>query len=73
MTDRISALTIVLEKDIRDDDAKPLIEAIKMMRGVLSVEPHVKDAIGEVVARRRFNREAEDRLYALLAELRNTN
>lgn len=41
MTDRINTLTIVLENDIRDDDCKPFIAAIKMMRGVLSVNPNV--------------------------------
>ena len=43
MSDRIGALTVVLKHDIRDDDAKGLIDAIMYMRGVLSVQPHVAD------------------------------
>ena len=43
MTDRYHALTVVLAKDTRDDDAQALIEAIKQFRGVASVEPHVSD------------------------------
>jgi hypothetical protein len=43
MTDRYHALVVVLEKDTRDDDAEHLINAIKMMRGVLSVEGQVSD------------------------------
>lgn len=38
MTDRFHSLTVVLDKDIREDDAEGLIDAIKHMRGVLSVE-----------------------------------
>jgi hypothetical protein len=37
MTDRFHSLTIVLEKNIREDDAEGLIQAIRHMRGVLSV------------------------------------
>lgn len=37
MTDRYHSLTVVLKDDIRDDDAKPLIDAILMLKGVLSV------------------------------------
>ncbi len=44
MTDRLNALTVVLEVDIRDDDAEPLIAAIRMLRGVQSVEPRVADS-----------------------------
>jgi len=41
MTDRYHSLTVVLEHDIRDDDAEPLINAIKMLHGVLSVKGNV--------------------------------
>lgn len=41
MTDKYYALTVILDKDIRDDDAQPLIEAIKMLKGVIDVTPHV--------------------------------
>lgn len=43
MTDRYNYLTVAMEKDIRDDDCQPLIEAIKMLRGVVDVTPHVVD------------------------------
>lgn len=43
MTDRIHALTVVLEKDVRDDDCEPLINAIRQMRGVADVTTHVSD------------------------------
>ncbi|HMG15529.1 MAG TPA: hypothetical protein VK590_08790 [Saprospiraceae bacterium] len=39
MTDRYFALSVALEKDIRDDDAESLLQAISMLRGVLKVSP----------------------------------
>lgn len=41
VTDRFYALTVVLEKDTRDDDAEKLIKAICMMKGVLNVKGNV--------------------------------
>jgi hypothetical protein len=43
MTDRFHSLTVVLEADIRDDDAAPLMNAIRQLRGVLSVAGNVAD------------------------------
>lgn len=43
MTDRFHAFTVVLDRDIREDDAEPIVAAIKMIKGVQSVEPHVVD------------------------------
>lgn len=43
MSDRYNALVVVLEKDMRDDDAQAIINSIRMIRGVLSVEPKVVD------------------------------
>jgi hypothetical protein len=41
MTDRYYAITVALESDIREDDEEALLNAIKMLKGVLSVEPHI--------------------------------
>lgn len=43
MTDRIHSLTVVLEKNMRDDDVQCVIDAIKMVRCVGDVVPHVAD------------------------------
>ena len=37
MTDRYNALIVVLEGNVRDDDAEPLLAAIRQLCGVLSV------------------------------------
>lgn len=65
MTDRYNALTVVLEQDIRDDDAEPLIEAIKMLRGVLDVQGNVSSA-NFFVAQSRADREWREKLRKLI-------
>ena len=44
MTDRHAGYIVILEKDIREDDAKDLIRAIMMLKGVIKVKPVVGDA-----------------------------
>jgi len=44
MTDRINYLTVALREDMRDDDCQPLIDAIRLLRGVASVEKNVTDS-----------------------------
>lgn len=42
MTDRHTAYVVILEDDIREDDAQWTINALKMVRGVATVQPIVK-------------------------------
>jgi hypothetical protein len=65
MTDRISAVTVVLEQDIRDDDVQPLLDAIQMLKGVLSVTAHVAD-VSQEIARVRAQSALESKLWAAL-------
>lgn len=44
MTDRIKGVLVTFAQDIRDDDCKPIIEALKMVKGVLTVKPYVTSA-----------------------------
>lgn len=41
MTDRYSAFVVVLDHDVRADEADATITALEQIRGVISVEPHV--------------------------------
>lgn len=43
MIDKYYALTVLLEKDTRSDDAQPILDAIKMIKGVLSVKPELSN------------------------------
>ena len=44
MTDRHSGYIVVLEKDIREDDAERTIEALKQIKGVIGVTPIVANS-----------------------------
>ena len=67
MTDRINVLTVALERDIRDDDIQPLIDAISQLRGVLKVETHVKDPMAWATAV-RVKHEIHDRIFQVLKD-----
>lgn len=41
MTDRFNAFVVVLDHDLRDDDAQDTLNAIRQIKGVLNVEPKV--------------------------------
>jgi len=56
MTDRIHALTVVLDRDYRDDDVEHITKAIEMIRGVASVDLHVTQ-MEDHMARERVRRE----------------
>jgi hypothetical protein len=51
MTDRTRTLIVVLDKDYRVDDAEGIINAIKMVKGVHTVDHDVVD-INDHAARR---------------------
>ena len=65
MTDRHAGYIVTLAQDIREDDAKAVITALRMVKGVMSVEPVVAD-IQYHMAEQRINREWTDRLYAMI-------
>jgi hypothetical protein len=65
MSDHYSKLTVVLEYDLRDDDAEALISCIKMMRGVLEVSGDVTNA-SDYMATVRAKRELGQKLLEVL-------
>lgn len=65
MTDRYNALTVVLEKDIRDDDADALFAAMRQLRGVLSVSGNVAD-LGSHLAQERARQDLGEKLWRVL-------
>jgi hypothetical protein len=65
MTDRFKGLIVALDKDYRDDDAESIIEAIKMVKGVLEVKPVVAK-IDDCVIKIRVAEEIEKKLYKAL-------
>lgn len=43
MTDTFHSLTVILDREVREDDAEFIINAIKMIKGVASVRGNVTD------------------------------
>jgi hypothetical protein len=67
MTDRYNALIVVLENDMRDDDAASLIEAIKHLRGVADVRGNVSDVESHIAFAKAKN-ELKTKLWEVLAD-----
>jgi hypothetical protein len=65
MTDRYNAFIVILERDIREDDAEDTITAIKQIRGVLKVVPNNADPT-EAIARARAKQEIAEKIWEAL-------
>ena len=65
MTDRIRQITVVLDRDYRDDDVESILTAIQMVKGVSIVEPHVaagSEQMNREIAKDELRRELTDLL-----------
>jgi hypothetical protein len=67
MTDRHSGYIVVLEQDIREDDAQATINAIRMLRNVSTVEPIVGRPEIHIAEARAMNK-WRDKIRALLKD-----
>jgi len=56
MTDRYNSLIVVLEKDIRDDDAEFIINAIRMIKGVCNVQGNISNHESYMAEQRALNK-----------------
>lgn len=70
MTDRINAITLVLDRDIRDDDVESLRQACLHLRFVQSATLNVCN-IDAHVGEQRAKNHARMKLYALLKDYDN--
>ena len=66
MTDRINSFFVVLEKDIREDDAVYIKNAIKAIRGVLDITENVSSGVEQSIAEMRVKRELINKILELL-------
>jgi hypothetical protein len=68
MTTRIKGFTVALEKDIREDDCKHIVDAIMMVKGVLSVDGIESDS-SDYITKSRIKREIATSLYEFIDEI----
>ncbi len=67
MTNLYSGYIVVLEKDMREDDAESTINAIKMIKGVSSVKPIISD-INIQMAKEKARSELTSKIISILTE-----
>lgn len=67
MTDRFNGLLVVLDRDIREDDAQPLIDALMQMKGVVSVSGNVSD-LDNYISEQRIKRKMLDKIFCLIRD-----
>ncbi len=57
MTDLHKGYVVVLDEDIPEDEAKAIIQAIQMIRGVVVVKPVLADALDDEIIKTRVELE----------------
>lgn len=65
MTKRFLTLTVLLKEETREDDALPIMEAIRMIKGVSTVEGNVHD-ISQWAAESRVRNDLLKKLIGVL-------
>lgn len=66
MTDRHSGYVVVLDHDMREDDAEAILNAIRMIKGVATVEPVVSSLLDGQIAEGRRDRLWQEALSRLI-------
>lgn len=65
MTDRVKGFNVTLESDVRIDDIETIMNAIKMIKGVVDVEPNIVTT-DDLFNRVRIKNEYRNKLYKFI-------
>lgn len=65
MTAKVNMIFVFLEKDIREDEIHPLLNAIKMLKGVLDVEQNIANT-ADALAQKRLRDELGKKLLQVV-------
>lgn len=68
MTDRVNALLVVLDKDIRTDDIGSLVNAIKCIKHVVDVKLNIAD-VNSHIAKATAKQEFQTRFIELYSKI----
>jgi hypothetical protein len=63
---KYSSLTVVLERDMSEEELVPLMSALNLVRGILAVKGGPADSATEYVASQRVRREITNQLFAVV-------
>jgi len=67
----VSSYIVVLEENVRDEQAEHTLNAIRMVKGVLSVVPNQADLVAEIVAEERLRTELLTKVIDLFKRRRS--
>ena len=62
VTDRHAGYVVILDHDLREDDAERILNALAMIKGVASVRP-IQSDIALTIAEERIRQHTEQKLY----------
>ena len=68
MSDNLKGFTVLLARDIRDDDAQCIADAIRMLKGVADVNPLLSDG-ADLLARQRVRHEIYDEIITAIDDI----
>ena len=71
LTDRLNGAWVAFEKDIRTDDARALLDAIRMIRGVADVSSTIITTPSDYMNRMKVREEIREKLLDLYNSLGN--
>jgi hypothetical protein len=67
VSDRIKGFTVTLEKDLRDDDAEGIKNALRSIRGVACVTPSIVNA-EDIMNRQQVKHAIWEKFYKIFKE-----
>lgn len=70
MTDRYAGFVVSIEGSIREDDAVHIINALKMVKGVINVKPIELDSIADMNADMRVKHDVRQKLLKWFDDLK---
>ena len=62
MTDRIRTVTVILDEDYREDDVESILQAIRMVKGVVQVTMGPAVDANDYIVREKIRREVINHL-----------
>lgn len=65
MTTRLKGLTVAFSQDIREDDVEAIVNAIRMIKGVMDVLP-IENTSEDWIIKERVKRELSSKIYEVL-------
>lgn len=66
MSGRVKAFLVVLDENMREEDAQAVLTSLRMTKHVLSVKPVESDVYDDMVAEERVRSDLTRKLWAVL-------